>query len=700
MANWQIDPSPDTIVSGQKTLYLRDAFSQWLLNGGADFRASALIEKQDPQDFNYVVRSKKLTKASRPKPVNLGGGAASNAKFDMISLLPIAASSVPSSAVQVPAHMPADNGLDSEKLVIIGIIDDGVNVFNRRFRPEGQASRIEYAWAQDGPAPQNGATVPFGCEMTGVQITNAMDTGTPERELLRQHGFSNGPNQPYMPDVFANASNHGTQIADLAAGAARDDTSTLNTRLITVQMPAFSVMDTSGAGLVSALHHAAIYVFDRARAMSAHYLTPIPVVLNISFGLTGGARNGQQFLERALRALAIKYRKDMKKTFGKNAVPPVVRVISAGNENILQLHAIATDTGPLDLAMRLQPEDTTASFLEIWLPESSLSAGLTITAPSGMVEAISFNGFDAQNPPDFDAHILADDPSAPVCRVTLDAPMLASGQPDALFWRLVIAFAPTRSWAPNRPAAEAGLWQITTTAQGSTAKLQAWILRDTPVSGFASNGRQAYFDDDYRGSDSYTASVFDWTGDRAVDDLANRASVISRNGAISGLATNSMLRRKNGGTKKGDGPEMDAISVGAYRWDLPRAAIYSGADNIGNEQAPMVMAMAENSRFVANIRASGSYSDTGSSLNGTSAAAPIVARMLAAHLGNLAQADYATFDPKTYLQSLGMAPARPVGMETASGAGIRVERLRDNGVLLPLPAALQANVQRDNRAKI
>ena len=699
MANWQIDPSPDTVVSGQKTLHLRDAFSQWQLNGGADFRASAQVEKQHPQDFNYFVRSKKLTKAGQPKPVVLGGGVASNNKFDMISLLPIAARSVPSGAVQAAPHLPADAGLDPDKLVVIGIIDDGVNVFNRRFRPDGHASRIEYAWAQDGPAPQNGATVPFGCELTGAQITNAMDTDRSERELLRQHGFSNDPGGPYMPDVFANASNHGTQIADLAAGAKRDDTSTLNTRLITVQMPAFSVIDTSGAAMVSALHHAAIYVFDRARAMSSHYLTPIPVVLNISFGLTGGARNGQQFLERALRALSIKYRKDMKATFGPNAVPPVVRVISAGNENIQQLHAIATGIGGLDLPVRLQPEDTTPSFLEIWLPESANAAEITLISPSGMAKTIAFSGLDAQSPAGSDAHILADDPAAPVCRVTLDAPMRASGQADALFWRVVIAFAPTRSQALKRPAAAAGLWQINTTAQGSTAKLQAWILRDTPVSGFASNGRQAYFDDDQRGDASYTVSVFDWTGDRAVDDLPNRTSVISRNGAISGLATNSMLRRKNGGTKKGDGPDMDCISVGAYRWDLPRAAIYSGADNIGNDQAPMVMAMAENSRFVPDIRASGSYSDTGSSLNGTSAAAPVVTRMLAAYLNGLAQADYTGFEAKTYLQSLGVVPTRPVGMETASGAGIRAERLRDTGVLLPLPPELQANVQRDNRAK-
>ncbi len=700
MANWQIDPSPDTLISGQKTLHLRDAFSQWQFNGGEDFRASALIQKQDPQDFNYFVRSKKLTKAKRPRPVVLGGGAASNSKFDMISLLPIAASSVPNGAVQAVTHVPADNGLDSDKIVIIGIIDDGVNVFNQRFRPDGHATRIEYAWAQDGPAPQNGATVPFGSEMTGAEITSAMDSGKSERELLRQHGFMPAQNQPYMPHVFANASNHGTQIADLAAGADRDDTSTLNTRLITVQMPAFSVMDTSGASLISALHHAAIYVFDRARAMSAHYQKPIPVVLNISFGLTGGARNGQQFLERALRALAIKYRKDMKAIFGANAVPPVVRVVSAGNENIQQLHAIATDTGALDLPVRLQPEDTTPSFLEIWLPESASSAELTITTPSGMVKTISFGGLDAQNPADFDAHILADDPSAPVCRVTLDAPMRAAGQPDAQFWRGVVAFAPTRSIIAGRPAVEAGLWQVSVTAQGSTAKLQAWILRDTPVSGFSSNGRQAYFDDDYRGNASYTASVFDWTGDRAVDDLPNRTSVISRNGAISGLATNSMLRRKNGNPKPGDGPEMDSVSVGAYRWDQPRAAIYSAADNIGNDQAPMVMAMAENSRFVPDIRASGSYSDTGSSLNGTSAAAPIVSRMLAAHIADMAQANYAGFDPKTYLQTLGVAPSRPTSVETASGSGIRAERLRDAGVLLPLPTALKAKVERDNRPKV
>jgi len=700
MPAWIIDPSPDTVKSGQKTLKLKDAYSQWLFNGGAGFRAAQLLNKQDPQDFDYFVRSKKLTKAKRPKPVIQGAGAASNHKSQMISLLPVARNSVPAGPIHDITHTPAEPGLDAANMVVMGVIDDGVNVFNQRFRPAGHASKIAFAWAQDGPAPQNNATVPFGCEMTGNQITNAMDSGLSERRLLSQHGFSRALNAPYMPDVFAGASNHGTQIADLAAGVYSADVGETSQQMVCVQLPALAVKDTSGASLVSAMHHAAIYVFDRARAISAHYSTPLPVVLNISFGLTGGARNGQQFLERALRALAIKYRKDMRKSFGTNMVPPVVRVVSAGNENILRLHGRAADPGSISLPLRLQPEDSTASYMEIWLPESASLVEIDVTAPNGITGHFSFTGLDAQNPAEYDAYILCDDPNEPVCRITLDAPAKASGQGDALFWRVVLAFAPTQTQNYGRPAAPFGIWKIEASVSNATAMMQAWILRDEPVSGFASNAKQAYFDDDHRGTDGYADTAFDKWGDIAVDDPALPSSVISRNGAISGMATNAMLRRKNGTIKPGDGPEMDTISVGAMRWDMQQACMYSAADSIGNGQAPHVMALAETSRVLPNIRASGTFTDTSSALNGTSAAAPVVARILAQHLSGMNPQDYAGFNPVNYLYSIGIASPRPAGPETASGSGIRVERLRDGGVLLPLPDALKPNVMRDNHAKI
>ncbi len=699
MLNWQVDSNPDTVKSGGKTLKIRDAYAQWLFDRGAEFRASVPLSKENPADFDFFVHSKKLTKAKRPKPIKPGQGAVSKDRFDMISLLPIAKKSVAQGALAAVSHTPADILLDPEKIVIIGIIDDGINVFNQRFRPAGRASRVDYAWAQDGVAPAQSATVPFGCELTGQHITATMDTGKDERAMLRDNGFLPAQNGVYMPSSLSHASSHGTQIADLAAGADADDIAAANTRLITVQLPAFAVMDTSGASRIGAMHHAAIYVFKRARAMSRHYLRPLPVVLNISFGLTGGPRNGQQFLERALRALAIKYQKDMRATFGDNGVPPVVRVVSAGNENILRLHAQNDGSAGLDLPVRVQPEDSTASFLEIWLPQSATSADILLTLPDGSIKTVGFSALNSAKPVDTDAHILLDDATnTTLCRVTLDAPIRRPGDcDDDLFWRVLIAIAPTAG--PHLAFAQAGLWQVSVQLVNAVGNMHGWILRDQAVSGFSSAGRQAYFDDDVRANQAYVASAFDSFGDIAVDDPAARSSVIARNGAISGLATNGLLRRKNGKKKHGDGPDMDAISVGAMRWDMPHAALYSAADIVGNGQAPHVMMVAETSRMLPNIRATGLVSGTSSALNGTSAAAPIVSRIMAAHLSGLSQTDYAGFDLGGFLQSIGSAPARPIGPETASGLGIREERLRQNGVIVPLPAGLNANVQRDGLRK-
>ncbi|MBL4807231.1 MAG: hypothetical protein JKY31_08070 [Rhodobacteraceae bacterium] len=710
MANtfhWVTDPNSDIIETASKSLKIRDAYTQWVFGWGRDFIASEAFSKGNPADFSYYVNSKSLTRAGRPKPFLRGASTQVFKKSKMVSILPITAKSIAAGPIQQAAHVQFDPHIDPGKLVIVGVIDDGVNIFNQRFRPQGHPTRVDYAWVQDGPAPTSDPTVAFGCELTCKQITGALDNdGLSETELMGKYGLRGAINGTYLPSVFTHSSNHGTQIADLAAGAKPDLAAMANTRLITVQLPALAVTDTSGASLISALHTAAIYVFDRARVMSAHYLRPIPVVLNISFGLTSGPRNGQHFLERALRALSIKYREDMKTVFGKNAVPPVVRVISAGNENVSVTHAASHNpVDPFNLPVRLQPEDQTPSFLEVWLPQSTTKAAIAITLPDGTTGAFNFDQMVSKTPTDFAARILTPltGPNNPICRVTLDAPFGAgkkNSSKDQLFWRLVVAFAPTSSPATSRLSASFGLWDVSVTAENATGNMHAWILRDGPVSGFATQGRQAYFDDDHLGDASYTGSAFDRYDDIAVDDKTPRSSVISRDGNISGLATSARLKGKY---RKSDSTAMDTVSVGACRWDQPSAAIYSAADldrPAGEQsQAPMVMAVTETSRVMPDIRASGILSDTSSVLNGTSAAAPIVTRVLAAYLSELSQDQYSAFDPNTVLKLAGNAANRPTGTEITSSAGIRVNRLREGGVIVNTPNTLIANVSRDGIAK-
>ncbi len=711
---WVKDCTMGTFLDadGQKGV-VYDEYAIWMLKWGIDFLPSAQINsaRNSDEDFLFFLQSKTLTSVLPPitSAVNiqippivfkaLDNDFPPPETFSMIAPLPIRKEAV-ADATKVSldgAHEPADSGLNKEKLVIVGIIDDGVNVFNRRFTPNGRPSRIEYAWVQDAPAKQAGPTVFFGAELTSQDITDMLlHSGLTETEMMVAQGLTPGARGPYMPTTLNRPYSHGTSIADLAAGQdpALNKDGEVNTRLITVQLPALSVSDTSGASLISAAQAGAIYIFERALRMSLYYEVPIPVVLNFSFGISGGARTGQHFLERAFRALGEKYRQDVV-TALNSETPPVVRVIAAGNENLMRLHAnnnVGGDT--FRLPVRVLPDDHTSSFLEVWLPQSTRSVKIKITTPDGQVFDVPEISIKPSTR--HAAYILSEggQQKDPVARVSLDEPLHELPREfqddNPLYWRVLLAIAPTASNSTRRRLAPAGLWHMEVTPDANGQAMQAWIQKDQPVSGMNPLGRQPYFDDDHLGPGSYEATAFDALGDVAVDDPVPRRSVIARNGSLSGIASNDTVNKVDVNTKE------DTVSVGAMRWDTHFAAPYSSAAPDGAmEQAPHVMSVAENSRVLPNLKTTGTLSDTAGFISGTSAAAAVVSGFLAGQLSALGRDDYGRFNPHCLIPRHGTGPKRPNGPEIATENKVRIARLKKDGVLLEMPSALSAYVSRD-----
>lgn len=704
---WLPDPRdvrlPIPAKTGIEMFSLPDPYAQWVFGRGADFLPSARLVRQDLLDFRYFLHLPTLTARARPLPDAAQGPDAPRPAKGFTGLLPIRSDAVPPTDPRpLPVHDTVA-GLDPDKVTIVAIIDDGINIFADRFRPAGCPSRIDYAWIQGAAAPDD-STVPFGRELTRAEITAALDSGLDEDRLLAEFGLNPPLEAPYMPASLNRHESHGTHVADLAGGADPDDRDAETFRLITVQLPTLAVADTSGNGLVAAIQAGAAHVFDRALAMSRAYGAPLPVVLNLSFGLTGGARDGRAFLEQSLRALTDEYRRALTLEFG--IAPPAVRVLPAGNQNIAGLHAagIRAD-GLLRTGLRLQPEDQTPSYAEFWLPRETEFAIVKISTPDGVAHQVPLPPLPAlPEAPTGRAWILAEPavdgtltPGTEIARITIDTPKADPAiKPggDALWWRLVLAFNPTTRRVRKRAAAPPGEWQVTLEARDKNGdpagRLHGWVLRDERVPQLSDIARQPYFIDT-----AYIETGFDRYTDIAVDDTrqdGTRVSAVARDGSLSGLASNL-------GTP---GDPLDAVIAGASRWATGAAALYSsaafhrGEEQGAPDQAPHVLAPGDTSRALAGILASGRLSGTRVAMNGSSIANAVIARALAWQIRDLPPAQYAGYVPVDAAMALGSAPERPPPgePEIASDPAIRYERLRDGGSTLAAAPGLAPGIER------
>ena len=184
---------------------------------------------------------------------------------------------------------------DPAKLVVVGVIDDAINLGHARFRRGATGSRVDYGWVQDSKAPAgagNGTDfVPFGRELTRAEIEAAQTAtqGQGDDVLLRELGLVDFSKTGH--NTLARRASHGTHVMDLATGAAADRAD-INRRIVTVQIPALATLDTSGALLALFAVSGLRFILARARAMSRALAMPVPAVVNFSYGLAGGPHDG------------------------------------------------------------------------------------------------------------------------------------------------------------------------------------------------------------------------------------------------------------------------------------------------------------------------------------------------------------------------------------------------------------------------
>jgi len=500
---------------------------------------------------------------------------------------------------------------------VLGLIDGGLALAHTDFLHPDGTPRVQHFWRQDesfggdaarvrrpldparaGPKPDQ---MGYGHEITGNALQASMAAhmrgGVLDEDTLYHH--------LQLWDLNHTA-HHGTHVMSLACGprrltdtlggndtppvwsAANDDASRCD--LIAVQLDWSSVVDTSGGSLNVSVLDGLLYILSRC-AEDAQ------VVVNISWGTLAGPHDGTSILEAAMDQL-------IALSGGRLQI-----VVPAGNGYQSRTHANQTlaPGETTTLGWRLQPDDQTQSFLELWLGDPTLPAepvrdvAITVQPP----------GQDALPAMQVGQAGLWPSTSAPACALIFPRRSALGTQATCA----LLALAPTFSHHADVTTAPFGLWQVTITNHGlNPMVLDAHVERDDVALGTHTGARQSYLED----------VCYDTSGglESFIDDPLNPTPV-RRSGTFNSLSTGAR-------TVAVGGIRLASSAFDPFARYSPRLP----DPDAGRPQRPGVkllpdrLAVSDDSAALWGVRGAGSRSGSVVRLAGTSAAAPQVAREL------------------------------------------------------------------------
>ena len=525
--------------------------------------------------------------------------------------------------------LPDVMGQGLASTVITGVIDDVMGLANERFRRSPAATRVERFWMQGMPAITSGTAV-IGSEIDRAGMDKVLQDA-PDEMAVYERLFPKGvfvirraprgevgltPYDLMNARPFAFAQTHGTQVLDLAAGWPMEDAPP-DRPIMAVQLPQLATLETWGArldlfillGLQRLIHWADRWVEGGVTKRA-------PLVVNISYGVSAGPKDGSGLIEAEIARLVA----------ARNAegVPTAV-VLPAGNGFRDNCHAQMTLTpGASDeVTLRLQPDDQSVSFVEIWLTGHQ-RLRLAITPPQGtrfdrLILPVD-SAFDWQGR-------LGGGLVQTMARVYVRPyPPLAGATKGRT--RVTIAFLPSQNHEVPHQVVPAGAYVLRLSNEGrAPLALQIEAQRDETPPSFPSWGRQAYLDH---------ADAYRW--DAQVAGYSAPAGTIARAGTLSAYATASV-------------PGVVVVGAAFDRDSLSRSALYSAAGPTVGRASPDLAAVAEESRAHPGVLAAATLSGGVTQFSGTSNAAPQVTRTLVAALAANPALDLADlsglFDPAT-----------------------------------------------------
>ena len=363
-----------------------------------------------------------------------------------------------------------------------------------------------------------------------------------------------------------------------------------------VQLPQLATLETWGARLdlfillgVQRLIHWADRWVEEGQVKRA------PLVINISYGILAGPKDGSGLIEAEIARLVA--------ARNGEGVPTVV-VLPSGNgfrDNCRARMTLAPATRG-EVTLRLLPDDQSVSFVEIWLTGLDRMR-LAITPPQGTKFDRLIQNIDAVF--DWQGNLgagLMQTMARIYVRPYPAQPGAAQGRT-----RVTIAFLPSQNHEVPHQVVPAGAYLFHLTNGGDTP-VHAVIetQRDETPPSFPTWGRQAYLDDAMaHGWDSQMADYSDPTPESAVE----------RAGTLSAYATALT-------------PGVVVVGAAFDRDAIAQAALYSAAGPNPGRARPDVSAVAEETRAHPGVMAAATYSGGTTLFSGTSNAAPQVTRVL------------------------------------------------------------------------
>jgi hypothetical protein len=546
---------------------------------------------------------------------------------------------------------------ENKRITVVAVIDDGIPFAHRHFRDaSGTRSRVEFCWLQSVEIDERRKSVLFGREYTREHIDCLIEQhGDDEDALYREAGATKDTED--LGSLIDRHATHGAHVMDLATGYAseRRENPAEEIRIIAVQLPNTIAWDTSGFGkdmyMLSAFH----YIFDRADIIAAkegYDVDKLRLVINFSYGFSGGRHDGQSELEAAIDELVNKRRE---------LGCPTALIVPAGNTFLDRLHGVIRPRDFVDGAAqfhwRVQPNDRTPSYLELWFWQGFDPRGYKIELrdPRGRLRSEFSIEITQTAKPGEDPHRVGDiknDLQHPVGQISVDVHR-DDGKPADVTtrrYRVLVVLAPTEPEDATLPRAESGRWTVAVKREQAALidnPIHCWIQRSADPMSLRSGSRQSYFDMGAHEDTRFTPQGDLDEVDPGKDDT--RPSFVRRFGSLSGLATGTT-----------------SLVVGGYRLGAglgsglgsARPSRYSSADapheNWPGKQVGC-SSMSDRSRVLWGTVAAGVRSGSLSLLQGTSSAAPFVARQLAEAFATAASVDPTAAD--NYLSLLSGRPS-------------------------------------------
>ncbi|MGY3439922.1 hypothetical protein [Marinovum sp. KMM 9879] len=481
------------------------------------------------------------------------------------------------------------------------VIDHAIGFANQVFR-RATGTRFAHVWAQDD-SPGTTSSPGIGHALNAAMINAALsdlntDPYMTEADLYARLGTgADGPEHHHLK----RRASHGTAVAHVAFGTDPDSPEArLDTvDLMAIQLPAASVARTNGflhdlyviSGLNWLWHHA-LHEVVAGRPAPAYFVTH-------AFGTFAGRHDGFDGLSAE---------------FDRRLNAGELRAIAAAAGNSLQsaTHAQLSaqdlaDPAKSSIGLAIQPDDRTASFVQLWSDFAASPASgaaefpvaLQLILPDGTAIPTPSGGFKPGHAYDFAPN--GETLARLYCQSS--APRAVPGTGTGHDRRmLTLAIPATTGPAPS------GLWhlKLSTPEPGFADTLAIWVERGETPEGFAPAGRQAYLD-----HGAYTR--FGADGHHPHDDSA--ASPIKRFGTLSAAAGSSGVIVA--GSSRASDASVSAFSSGS--------SALTPAHN-GHPRQPTCAAASEASVMRPNILVTGTYSGSIVAVRGTSFAAPFTLR--------------------------------------------------------------------------